>query len=489
MIRLLPPPKSDEDLFRESTMTFGEHLEELRKCLFRAIVGLAIGFVIGLFLGNHVVKLIQTPLEKALTKHYVNLSQKEVANRLKGMTSEGLQTAYSADGAAEFIASQQMLVDEYLISPRDVLMQVPGSLRRIRERREDSLRQLASLKARLERAAEGKNGEKIAEEDRAFLLQLGSQTAAEENAENKGDWTQGLAVDEDSQRFRNSPELRAALEQLARNDWQTVVDGPTCGVLAEAVGSLETSLRQSLDHLNVLIQSYDLTAEAAGKSLTGQVDNRELIHIFAWRPAKEDSRVRAKSLSAHEAFSIYIKASLLVGAILSAPWVFLQIWSFVAAGLYRHERKFVYTFLPFSLALFFAGAAMAFFYVFEPVLTFLFQFNEWMGIQLEPRISDWLSFVLILPLGFGIGFQLPLVMLFLERIGIFTVKDYLSQWKMAILVIFVASAILTPPDPSSQLLMAVPLSLLYFGGLLLCKFFPRSRSGFSDATDSAGSAM
>ncbi len=486
MIRLLPPPKTDEDLFRESTMTFGEHLEELRKCLFRAIVGLAIGFVIGLFLGNHVVKLIQNPLEKALTKHYVNLSQKEVANRLKGMTSEGLQTAYSAEGAAEFIASQQMLVDEYLISPRDVLMQVPGSLRRIRERREESLRQLAAVKARLRQAAEGTSGAKITDEDRAFLLQLGSQASAEK-AEDEGDGTQDSAVGAHSPRLGDSPELGAALERLARNDWQTVVDGPTCGALADAVGSLETSLRQSLDHLNVLIQSYDLTAEAAGKSLSGQVDNRELIHIFAWRPAKEDSRVRAKSLSAHEAFSIYIKASLLVGAILSAPWVFLQIWSFVAAGLYRHERKFVYTFLPFSLALFFAGAAMAFFYVFEPVLTFLFQFNEWMGIQLEPRISDWLSFVLILPLGFGIGFQLPLVMLFLERIGIFTVKDYLSQWKMAILVIFVTSAILTPPDPSSQMLMAVPLSLLYFGGLLLCKFFPRSRSGFSDATDSAGS--
>ncbi|GAB4130969.1 twin-arginine translocase subunit TatC [Thermopirellula anaerolimosa] len=467
-------------------MTFGEHLEELRKCLFRAIVGLAIGFVIGLFLGNQVVKLIQDPLEKALTKHYVKLSQKEVATRLTSMASQGQQTAYSADGAAEFISSQQMLVDEYLISPRDVLIQVPGSLRRIRERREDSLRQLAAVKAKLERAANGTTGEKITAEDRAFLLQLGLQTAAE-SVENNGNGTQDPAADKDSQGLQNSPQLRAAMERLAQNDWETVVDGPMYGVLAEAVGSMETSLQATLDHLDNLIRSYDLTEEAVGKSLSGQVDNRELIHIFAWRPAKDDSRVRAKSLSAHEAFSIYIKASLLVGAILSAPWVFLQIWSFVAAGLYRHERKFVYTFLPFSLALFFAGAAMAFLYVFEPVLTFLFQFNEWMGIQLEPRISDWLSFVLILPLGFGIGFQLPLIMLFLERIGIFTVKDYLSQWKMAILVIFVASAILTPPDPSSQLLMAVPLSLLYFGGLLLCKFFPRSRSGFSDGTDSSAS--
>jgi len=199
------------------------------------------------------------------------------------------------------------------------------------------------------------------------------------------------------------------------------------------------------------------------------------MHVFLWRPAKEDPRIRAKSLSAHEAFSIYMKASFLLGAIISSPWVFFQIWSFVAAGLYRHERRFVYIFLPFSLALFLAGATMAFVYVFEPVLTFLFQFNEWLGIQLEPRISEWLSFVLILPLGFGIGFQLPLVMLFLERIGIFTLQDYASQWRIAVVVIFVISAILTPPDPSSQLLMAIPLCLLYFGGMALCKFFPRKK--------------
>lgn len=484
MIRLLPPPKSDEDLFRETTMTFGEHLEELRKCLFRAIVGLAIGFVIGLFLGNHVVKLIQNPLEKALTKHYVKLSQKEVTNRLAMMAKQGQKTAYSAEGAGEFIQSQQMLVDEYLISPRDLLMQVPGSLRRIRERREEGLKQLAAIREKLQQAANATGEGKITDEERAYLLQLGPQFAGHKGSEAASE----AGTHDDAAEGSVSPELRAALQRLAQENWEIAVDGATRRVLAEAVKGAEISLRRSLDHLTTLIQSYDLTAEATGKSLGGQVDHGEMIHVFAWRPAKDDARVRAKSLSAHEAFSIYIKASLLVGAILSAPWVFLQIWSFVAAGLYRHERKFVYTFLPFSLALFFAGAAMAFLYVFEPVLTFLFQFNEWMGIQLEPRISDWLSFVLILPLGFGIGFQLPLVMLFLERIGIFTVKDYLSQWKMAILVIFVVSAILTPPDPSSQMLMAVPLSLLYFGGLMLCKFFPRSRSGFSDGVEGAASA-
>ena len=115
---------------------------------------------------------------------------------------------------------------------------------------------------------------------------------------------------------------------------------------------------------------------------------------------------------------IWVKAALITGAIIASPWIFWQVWSFVAAGLYPHEKNYVYFFLPVSLGLFFAGAALAFFYVFEPVLDFLFGFNRMMNIDPDPRISEWMSFVLMLPLGFGISFQLPLVMLILERIGI-----------------------------------------------------------------------
>jgi sec-independent protein translocase protein TatC len=102
-----------------------------------------------------------------------------------------------------------------------------------------------------------------------------------------------------------------------------------------------------------------------------------------------------------------------------------------------------------------------------------------LGIDPDPRINEWLSFVLFLPVGFGLGFQLPLVMLFLERIGVFTVKSYYAQWRVAVLVIFVLAAILTPPDPYSMLLMAVPLSVLYFGGIMLCKLMPRRPNPFN----------
>ncbi len=121
--------------------------------------------------------------------------------------------------------------------------------------------------------------------------------------------------------------------------------------------------------------------------------------------------------------------------------------------------------------------------MFGPVLKFLFTFNEWLGIDPDMRISEWTGFVLMLPLGFGIAFQLPLVMLFMERIGIFSVEAYLTKWRIAILVIFVIAMFLTPADPQSMLLMALPLTVLYFFGILLCHYLPRGRNPFDGPED------
>jgi len=139
--------------------------------------------------------------------------------------------------------------------------------------------------------------------------------------------------------------------------------------------------------------------------------------------------------------------------------------------------------MPFSLLLFASGVLLAFNYVFQPVLEFLFDFNLMLGLDPSPRISEWLSFVLFLPLGFGISFQLPLVMLFMQRIGIMTTSAYLSKWRIAILVICVISMLLTPADPMSMMLMAIPLTLLYFAGILLCVWMPRTKNPFAEAED------
>ena len=97
------------------------------------------------------------------------------------------------------------------------------------------------------------------------------------------------------------------------------------------------------------------------------------------------------------------------------------------------------------------------------------------------RINDWLSFVMFLPLGFGIAFQLPLVMLFMNRINLFSVEAYLDKWRIAVMCIFVLSMILTPADPISMLLLAIPLTLLYFLGVGMCQWMPKNSNPF-DAT-------
>ena len=193
--------------------------------------------------------------------------------------------------------------------------------------------------------------------------------------------------------------------------------------------------------------------------------------IQLWEPAE----VNPQSLKAEEVFMVWLKAGLIAGLFISSPWVFYQLWSFVAAGLYQHEQKYVYIYMPISLLLFFSGAALSFFFVFEPVLAFLFSFNAGMGIDPQPRIGDWLSFVMFLPLGFGVSFQLPLVMLALNRIGILEIATYVKQWRIAVLVIFVISMILTPADPISLLLMALPLTGLYFLGIGMCLWMPGRR--------------
>jgi sec-independent protein translocase protein TatC len=207
------------------------------------------------------------------------------------------------------------------------------------------------------------------------------------------------------------------------------------------------------------------------------LDEQPIRMIFFTKIA-DDPKTRTRALGVYEAFSNYLKASLVFGLVLSSPFVAYNLWSFIAAGLYPHEKKYVYYFIPISIALFIGGALFAFFFVFQYVLDFLFSFNARMNIDPDPRISEWIGFALMLPIGFGASFQLPLVMFVLERVGIFTFKQYISSWRISILAIFVLALLLTPGDPGSMLLMAIPLTVLYFGGVFFCWLIPRKRGIF-----------
>ena len=174
------------------------------------------------------------------------------------------------------------------------------------------------------------------------------------------------------------------------------------------------------------------------------------------------------SLAPMETVTIYFMVCLVSGLVLSSPWVFYQIWAFVAAGLYRHERHYVTKFMPVSLGLFLGGVLLCYFYVLPATLGFLLEFNVWLGIEPTLRISEWMGFATIMPLLFGVCFQTPLVMLFLERVGIVSIEDFRAKRKFAIMIMMVLAAVLTPtPDPGTMLLLALPMIALYELGLVI----------------------
>jgi sec-independent protein translocase protein TatC len=187
------------------------------------------------------------------------------------------------------------------------------------------------------------------------------------------------------------------------------------------------------------------------------------------------------SLTVTEPFSVYFKVSAYCGVVLASPWIFFQLWMFVAAGLYPHEKRLVQVNLPLSIGLFLGGVALCEFVVLPTGVDYLMSFNDWLGYEPELRLSDWLGFALLMPLVFGIAFQTPLVMVFLERIGLFDVDTYRRSRRLAIFLLAVAAAVFSvTPDYYSMLALAVPLWGLYEVGILMCRWSPRPLADIVD---------
>jgi sec-independent protein translocase protein TatC len=203
---------------------------------------------------------------------------------------------------------------------------------------------------------------------------------------------------------------------------------------------------------------------AADVSTATAADNIELI-----RPPL------LSTLSITEAFMVYVKVSLVLGVVIGSPWIFYQIWAFVAAGLYPQEKRWVYVYGPFSLVLFLAGVVLCEWIVIPAAVHYLLGFNEWVGLEPELRLSEWLSFALLTPLVFGIAFQTPLVMLFLHKLGIVDVSAFQTHRRYALFALALVAALLAAsPDAFSMLALYIPLAGLYELGILLCRFSPKT---------------
>ena len=359
-----------KDLFDDSTMTFGEHLECLRTHLIRAIIGLAICVIGALFVGDKIVAIVRSPIDSALRK----------AGQVEG-------------------SNLQVEDDIADVSMTDIWHSIQ---------------------------------EKLGLSEPSEKPEPGSQTP----------------------------------ETPAEKFKQIKTDNKFDRTIIVSIMPAELAAR---------LHEYNPDEYPAAKP-TSEDDEDQALEIRIAAPEFQqletviDRQNQTVTLNVQEAFMTYLKVAFIAGLLIASPWVFREIWMFVAAGLYPHERKYIYIYLPMSLFLFTGGAVFCFYAVFPFVLKFLLSFNAMLDVNPQIRLSEWINFAVMLPIMFGVSFQLPLVMLFLERISVFEISDYREKRRMAILVIAFLSMILTPADPMSMLLMMFPLTLLYELGIILCGF-------------------
>lgn len=184
-----------------------------------------------------------------------------------------------------------------------------------------------------------------------------------------------------------------------------------------------------------------------------------LIHFLQY--SEEAKSLTLNAFTITDPIMIYLKVILFVAFLLTSPVILYQLWGFVSPGLYEPERKATLSYIPFTFLLFVAGIMFSYKVLFPYVIHFMIILSEDLGINQVIGINDYFNFLFQITIPFGIIFQLPIVLLFLTRLGVITPMFMVKVRKYAYFVLFIIAAFITPPDIISHLIVTVPLFALY----------------------------
>ena len=205
---------------------------------------------------------------------------------------------------------------------------------------------------------------------------------------------------------------------------------------------------------------YSFVALAVGFGIS--YGFKEKLFFFLSRPLEKHlpEGSSLQYISIPEAFLTYLKISLFGGLILAMPVLLYQLWRFVAPGLYEREKRYFIPFVFFSMIFFLGGASFCYYIVFPFVFRFFMSFSDG-SLLAMPAIKQYLSFATRLLVAFGLVFEMPIFFFFLGRVGLVSYKTLARQRRMAVVLVFLGAALLTPPDVVSQLMLAGPLMILF----------------------------
>ena len=191
-----------------------------------------------------------------------------------------------------------------------------------------------------------------------------------------------------------------------------------------------------------------------------------LVEPYAEAVKNDDTNRRLIFTALQETFLTYLKVSFFAAFFITSPFLLIQVWKFIAPGLYNHEKKAIMPYLVLTPVLFLLGGMLVYYLIMPLAIKFFLSFesaglNTNLPIQLEAKVNEYLSLVMKLIFAFGLSFQLPVVLSLLARIGVVNSTFLKERRKYVVVIIFAAAAILTPPDPVTQIGLAIALLILY----------------------------